>query len=257
MESSGSLPDIVHEEGYVSIHSDQSTVYEYGRPGEADFRYRAFFESIDHAMCIIEVIFDSEAGPIDYRFLEVNPGFESHTGLSDVVGRTARELVPDLDTSWFEIYGEVVRTGEATRFENHAAGLQRWFDVHAFRLGPAEQCRLAVSFSDITTRVLRERNAEFLVGISRDLALLSKEDEIMNLAGDKLRKHLNLFRLSFAEMDDINEANVFFDMHDEGLRSGRGRFRMSDFMTSRALEELEAGQVVAIDDVHEDPRTAP
>ena len=69
---------------------------------ESEARYHTLFESIDEGFCIIEVIFDATRKPVDYRFVEVNPAFVEHTGLTDALGKTMRELVPDHDAHWFE-----------------------------------------------------------------------------------------------------------------------------------------------------------
>lgn len=118
----------------------------------SEARFRALFDSIDQGFCVIQIMLDSQGRPSDYRFLQVNPMFERQTGLTDPVGRTARELVPDLEDSWFDVYGKVALTGEAVRFESRAESMDRWFDVHAFRFGPAEDLRVALLFSDITER---------------------------------------------------------------------------------------------------------
>ena len=114
-------------------------------------RYRSLFESIDAAFCIIEVLFEDDR-PVDYRFLEINPAFIRQTGLADAVGRRMRDLAPDHEQNWFDVYGHIAITGEAARFENSAAALGRWYDVHAFRVGAPEARRVAVLFNDITTR---------------------------------------------------------------------------------------------------------
>jgi PAS domain S-box-containing protein len=125
-------------------------------PPEAERRYRDLFEVIDEGFCTIEVIFDENEKPVDYRFLEVNPAFEKQTGLSDAAGKSGRELVPSQDAHWFEIYGRVALTGESTRFENYFAPIGRWFDVHASRFGRPERRQVAVFFRDITARKLAE-----------------------------------------------------------------------------------------------------
>ena len=127
-------------------------------------RYRSVLEAIDVGFCIMEMIFEDDR-PVDYRFIEVNTAFENQTGLVDAPGRTARELVPDLESHWFERYGSVASTGEAIRFENGSEAMGRWFDVHALRIGPPELRRVAVLFNDITARrqleiQLRNLNAE-------------------------------------------------------------------------------------------------
>lgn len=115
-------------------------------------RYRSLFESIDEGFCIIEVLFDNSGNPYDFRFCEVNPSFEHQTGLRGAAGRTMREFAPNHEQHWFDIYGRVAMTGEATRFENEAKALNRWFDVFASRIEDVDGPRVAVVFKDITER---------------------------------------------------------------------------------------------------------
>ena len=119
---------------------------------ESEERYRVLFETIDEGFCIVEVLFNDEREPVDYRFLQVNPAFEAHTGLKGAEGRLMRELQPDHEQVWFDTYGKVALTGESARFENEAAALGRWCDVYAFRIGDPKQCRVAILFNDITVR---------------------------------------------------------------------------------------------------------
>ena len=115
-------------------------------------RYRTLFEKIDEGFCIVEVMFDRADRPTDYRFLETNPAFERMTGLEGATGRTARELVPDLEDWWFEAYGGVALTGEAVHFENHSEAMGRWFGVRASRIGGHGSRKVALVFEDITER---------------------------------------------------------------------------------------------------------
>jgi PAS domain S-box-containing protein len=124
-------------------------------------KYHTLFESIDEGFCIVEVIFDEAGEPIDYRFLEVNPAFERHTGLHDAAGRRMRELEPRHEGHWFETYGRIALTGEPERFQNAAEHLGgRVFDVYAFRIGAPEERKVAILFTDITRR--REAEEERL-----------------------------------------------------------------------------------------------
>jgi PAS domain S-box-containing protein len=121
-------------------------------------RYRALFEAIDEGFCIVEMLFDADGRPVDYRFEEANPAFEAMTGLRGALGRTARELVPGLEPFWFETYGRVALTGEPVRFENESVPMGRWFDVHASRLGGPGSRKVAIVFTNITAR--KEAEAE-------------------------------------------------------------------------------------------------
>jgi PAS domain S-box-containing protein len=119
---------------------------------ESETKYRTLFESIDEGFCIVEMIFDSENKPIDYRFLIANPAFDKQTGKKNAVGKTVREMAPQHEDYWFEIYGKVALTGQSIRFENRAREFQRWYEVHAFRVGKPELRQVGILFNDITDR---------------------------------------------------------------------------------------------------------
>jgi PAS domain S-box-containing protein len=130
----------------------------------SEAKHRTLFESIDEGFCVIQMLFDDQDKPVDYRFLEMNPAFAKHSGLQGAVGRTARELLPDLEEHWFEIYGQVALTGEPVRFENGSDAMRRWFDVFAFRVEEPEKRRVALLFTDISEQKRAEQERERLLG---------------------------------------------------------------------------------------------
>jgi PAS domain S-box-containing protein len=117
---------------------------------QSEERYRTLFNTMMEGFCIIEVIFDSDGQPVDYRFLEINAAFEAQTGLQNAQGRLMSELAPDHEAHWFEIYGKIALTGEPARFVNEARALNRWYDVFAYRVGRPEKRQVAIVFNDIT-----------------------------------------------------------------------------------------------------------
>ncbi|MCB0144931.1 MAG: PAS domain S-box protein, partial [Caldilineaceae bacterium] len=115
-------------------------------------RYRFLFEHVDDGFCIVDIVLDEQGQPIDYLFIEANPSFERHTGLVEAVGKTVRELIPDIEEHWIQIYGEVALTGSPRRFEQGSDAMGRWFDVYAFRVDDANSRRVAIFFRDISDR---------------------------------------------------------------------------------------------------------
>ena len=101
----------------------------------AEAKYRQLFDTLIEGFCTIEVIFDAHGKPVDYRFLEINPAFERQTGLHNAQGKLMRELAPNHEQHWFEIYGKIALTGEPLRFENEAKALGRFYEVCAYRVG--------------------------------------------------------------------------------------------------------------------------
>lgn len=126
-------------------------------------RYRILFNSIDEGFCTIEMLFDEHGQPFDYRFLQANAVFEAQTGLHNVIGRTANELVPNLEPHWYERYGRVALTGEAGRFVLDAPSMSRWFDVYAFRIGGDGSALVAILFKDISAQKMAELEREHLL----------------------------------------------------------------------------------------------
>ncbi|KPB23948.1 PAS-like protein/PAC domain protein [Pseudomonas savastanoi] len=122
---------------------------------QSEERSRAMLETIEAAFAIIQVKFDADDSPVDYRFIEVNPAFERQAGV-DLRGKWVTEFAPDLERFWFEAYGHVAKTGEPANFENYAKAFERWFEVRAVRVGEPADRQIAVIFSDVTER----RNAE-------------------------------------------------------------------------------------------------
>jgi two-component sensor histidine kinase/PAS domain-containing protein len=126
------------------------------RKDESEKQYQVLFEAIEDGFCIVEVKFDGERA-VDYRFAEINPAFAGQTGLVNAQGKWMRDLAPDHEEHWFEIYGNVASSGEPVRFEHYANELdERWFDVHAFRVGDAALNRVAILFNDKTDRKATE-----------------------------------------------------------------------------------------------------
>jgi len=139
---------------------------------QSEEKYRTLYSMIGEGFCIFEVLFDGDGKANDYRFLDVNPAFEKHTGLSDVQGKRISELAPK-DEHWFEVYAKVAMTGESIRFQNSSRVLRRFFDVYAFRVGAPHERKVAAIFTDITQRMRAEeelRASERRLGLALDAA---------------------------------------------------------------------------------------
>jgi PAS domain-containing protein len=158
-------------------------------------RYRMLFNMLMEGFCIIEVIFDSKNAPVDYRFVECNPAFEAQTGLQDAEGKLMRELAPEHEAHWFEIYGKVALTGEPARFVNEAKTLKRWYDVYAYRVGRPEDRQVAIIFNDISVRKHAEeqirRSVEDLQAKNRELERVNRAMIGRELRMIELKKEVN------------------------------------------------------------------
>ncbi len=121
---------------------------------------------MDEGFCIIEFL-DGPHGPnSDYVHIMANAAYERHAGISNVVGRTLREVVPEEADAWVARYGAVLRTGEPIRFEQELVATGRHLELSSFRLEPPELKQVAVLFQDVTAR--KRAEAE-LLGLNETL----------------------------------------------------------------------------------------
>jgi PAS domain S-box-containing protein len=116
---------------------------------ESEERYRSLFDGMTEGFAILQIIYDENGIPTDYRFLDINPAFERLTGLKRelVINYTFDEVLPDEGDQWMSIYEKVVVSGEPVQYENYSPTLNKYFKVYAYRYAPHQ---FAVIFMDMT-----------------------------------------------------------------------------------------------------------
>ncbi len=220
---------------------------------EREARFRALFSSIDEGYCLCEIVLDGNGEAVDYRFLEVNEQFEDATGLQDAVGRTAHEMIPDLEAYWVDTYARVALARETLRFEHESQVMGRWFDVYAAPVDPPG--RFALVFRDVTER----KRAEALVrdGAARDRFRAELVDAIRPLDDEAaltaeamrlLGTHMGASRALYAELEPDGEHCVVERDFTQGVASAVGRYRLSDYAAATA-RKIRAGRTVVEPDV--------
>ncbi|HEY9668497.1 MAG TPA: ATP-binding protein, partial [Coleofasciculaceae cyanobacterium] len=113
-----------------------------------------------------------------------------------------RELVPDIEPFWFDIYGKVALTGEPTRFVDHAESMGRWFDVNAFRIGEPRERKVAVLFSDISERMQAEET------LQQAHNALRQQTNQLEQANETLQSTLEELQVTEEELRQQNEELV-------------------------------------------------
>jgi len=132
---------------------------------KSEENYRLLFSEMSSGFALHEIIYDENGEPYDYRYLEINPAFEKLTGfkVADIIGKTIREIMPDNEPQWIDVFGQVTLTGQSAHVEDYIEALDRYYDAIAYCPQPG---RFAVVFNEITERkraeeALRESEAKY------------------------------------------------------------------------------------------------
>ncbi len=98
---------------------------------EADKRYRTVLNSIDEGFVLAEIVWDKDGNAQDYVILEINIAFGQLLGAksSDVLGKSASQLYPNLERHMLVFLGKIARTGEQSRIESYSKENDRYYEV--------------------------------------------------------------------------------------------------------------------------------
>lgn len=215
-------------------------------------KYRKLFNSIDDAFCIIEMIFDDQGKPVDFRCIKTNDAFVRHATIP-MAGKRIKEVVPDLEQFWIDQYAKVAKTGEVMHLEGIVAGLgNQWFQTSAFPVEGAN--RVGILFQNVTARKLRKANIAFLDEISEGIMQMTRPEDIMNTVCKKMSNHLHLARCLFVRVAaSQDKAVVLHDWHLPELPGLNGEMVISQFVSKDYYQKSRFGEIIVVQDVHKSP----
>ncbi len=118
---------------------------------QSEVRYRKLIQNQPSAFVYSEIILDDEGQPYDYRILDCNSILEKITGFkaADLVGKTYRQMMPNVAPRWLEAFGKVAATGASAVYEDFSDALNKHFRVTAYSPEPG---KFAAILDDITDR---------------------------------------------------------------------------------------------------------
>lgn len=226
---------------------------------QSEERYRALFDSIDEGYAVMEMMFDEHGAAVDARYVQVNAAFNRHAGLSEVEGRCVRSLMPDIESHWFETYGDVALTGVPVRMQRQSESLLRWFDIYAFRLGPAAAREVAVLFTDVTEHKQNELSLE-AAKAEAERASRAKSDFLLSMSHE-LRSPLSVM-LGYAQLIEGGKPAPTPAQHDSVRQIlSAGWYLLGLINEILDLTTIESGklalssEVISLNEILEDCRT--
>jgi PAS domain S-box-containing protein len=120
-------------------------------------RYRSLFDNMLNGFAHCRIIYEN-GRPADFVYLDVNPAFRKLTGLTNVIGRMASDVIPGIraaDPELIAIYGRVATKGVPEQFEKYVESLNGWFAISVY--SPAQE-HFVVIFDIITDRKQAEQS---------------------------------------------------------------------------------------------------
>lgn len=126
---------------------------------DSEKRYYQLFNAMQEGCFLAELMFDDSGNAVDWRYLDSNP---IHTKIlnktqDDIVGKTLSEVLPGIDSFWFDIAVHTALTGEATVIEAFGRLSKRYYDCHYY-----SPCygQVACLVNDITERKQAEQERD-------------------------------------------------------------------------------------------------
>ncbi|MES2492421.1 MAG: MASE1 domain-containing protein [Pseudomonadota bacterium] len=227
---------------------------------EAQSRERADeLEAIYSATPVGLAVLDTEL-----RYVRVNEKLAEINGkpIADHIGRTVREVVPEIDERSVAalervLNGDEVWGAEFSGMTPAQPGVVRTWMVNWLPLRDADRNVIGVTLSaeDVTERRVTDRRRAYLLRLAEKTRGLSDPDTIMDQATRLLGEELGVARVGFGEMDEGGDRfTVNPNSGDGGTPDLSGTWWLDDFGPDIA-RSLKAGETVAIGDVYRDERT--
>jgi diguanylate cyclase (GGDEF)-like protein len=201
----------------------------------SETRYHSLFEHMLEGFAFCQMLYRN-GQPDDFLYLEVNPAFETLTGLPDVIGKKATEVVPEIKESnpeVFEIYGRVAAGDPPEKFEIFVLPLNLWFSVSAYHAD--HQCFVTV-IENITERKQLHRSYEHMAQTDY-LTGLANRRHFMQQAETELARTLRYGGALSLLMLDLDSFKQINDNH--GHRTGDKVLQTFSRLCRSTLREVD------------------
>lgn len=131
---------------------------------QSENRFRTLFGNITEGMALHELVHDADGKTVNYRILDVNPAYVTHTGLGamEVVGRLATEAYGTPTAPFLDAYTKVIATHEPADFEIFFPPMEKYFRVRAYAM---LHDQFATVFEDITARKTHEEEIRIMATV--------------------------------------------------------------------------------------------
>ncbi len=205
-------------------------------------------------------------GP-NHRIELTNPGYDRLIGYREVVGKTVEEALPEaVSQGYLEILNQVYRTGVAyssvgaryamqTRADGPVDERYVDFVYQPIRDSQGQVTGIFVEGVDVTARHFGEVRRDALFSLTSRLQDIDDVGEIAYVAAEIIGTTLGVSRVGYGSIDPEAETlHVERDWTAPGVATLAGTLQLRDY--GSFIDSLKRGELIQIDDVRKDPRTA-
>ena len=199
----------------------------------------------------------------DHVFEYVNDAYVAISGPRAFIGRTVREVFPELaGQGFYELLDRVYATGKPFRAQAMAIRLStenddRYIDLlyEPLRYDEGEVTGIFVGGYDVTDRVRGEARRETLVRLTDKIHDLTAPNDIAFTASEILGQALKVSRVGYGAIDpDAETLEVARDWNAPGVETLAGVLPLRAY--GSFIDSLKRGEFISISDVEQDERTA-
>lgn len=188
---------------------------------ESEKRYRMLFTNMTDGFGLVEVIYDRESKPYDFRFLEINPAYELILGIERerLLGKTMLETFPNVSPIALEKYSEASLSGQPIHFEIFSHVASKYLDIYVFS---PEKGKLALILRDITERKqleeqtrMRAEEMEKIMDVVPVPILVSHDPQGHNITGNRMANEFYEAEVGENISASTTQSGLFFSKRRE------------------------------------------
>lgn len=211
---------------------------------KADYNERKFselFRNMPVGYIRHRIVYDASGQAVDYEFIEANPAFEALTGLKkeECIGKTARQLSPDLDERLFRTYVEVATRGKLVQLDYPTRLMNKWF--YSVLYSPRKDEFISL-FYDITDRL---KTTEKIKQNEKNLRTIFDNLPIGTISFDQNKKYIEAnqeaFHIFGISLEDKDRKDLTL-LPEEEVKLKRDRHLEYDIVYDRDTQQILSGK---------------
>jgi len=170
---------------------------------EEEERYKSLFNSMISGLAYCEAVKINGQTDFDLKFVDINPAFENLTGEKriNLIGKTVKELFPEMEPFWFEQFKKVLDSGKPLYFEEYSKNLKKHLEVFLYKI----KYGLVGIFNDISNRKKLATEKEVLIKeLEEKHNILESTYEELSQSNEELEVAYNEAETSQRELESAN-----------------------------------------------------